>query len=338
MRTLGLLALLALVAAAPALLSAAAPSPATQVIVLSNSAPHISVIDAATNRVVKTADVPQMTSWAWNDADNYSDRTHLWLGMRNPDTDDVEVVLLDLNTLQIARRIPLGKDKVTLYIAKPSRHGTLLVSKHASAEVAVIDRRTHAVVETVKVPVNNGFACDIDVALGPDGVERAFVPTRHGNTVVSLDTATRKVLKTRVFAGTEPFMLTASPDARHVWVEERTGNSLAILAGDTLDMVKRIPTGRSPIVGTFSPDGAVHYTGHVADVTVMAHDTKTMKELWRARVGTNPDKIGVHPAGTFVYAVVSREAAVAVLDARTGDQVARVALGTNPAGLFVRRP
>lgn len=324
---------------ASGLVLAAPPSrpPAAQVIVLSNSSPHVSVIDAETQRVIKTADIPQMTSWTWNDADNYYDGQNLWLGMRNPDTDDVEVVLLALDSLEVTRRIPLGKDRTTLYIGKPSRQGKLLVSKHASGEIAVIDRRTFTVVETVKLPVNGGVACDIDVAVGPDGVERAFVPTDTGNTVLSVDVATRQVVRNRVFAGTRPFMLTAAPDGGRVWVEERTGHSIAVLAAQNLELVKRIPTGKTPIIGAFSPDGTLHFTGHSADTVVIALDTRTLKEVWRSRVGTSPDKVGVHPAGTFIYATISREGAVAVLDARTGNVVTRISLGTNPAGLFVRR-
>lgn len=313
-----------------------AQSRRAQVIVLSNSSPHLSVIDTAINRVIKTADIPQMTSWAWNDDNNYYDGRNLWLGMRNPDTNDVEIVLLDLDALQITRRIPLGQDKITVYIGKPSRQGKVFASKHASGEIAIVDRASFAV-QTVKLPVDGGVACDIDVAGGPDRFERAFVPTDTGNTVLSVDTTTHHVLRTQKFPGTRPFMLTASADGRQVWVEERTGDSLTVLDSVTLRVVKRLPTGKTPIVGTFSPDGRFHFTGHAADTVVVAHDTKTFKEVWRARVGTVPEKLGVHPAGTFVYAILSREAAVAVLNARTGRVITQISLGTNPTGIFVRR-
>jgi len=308
-----------------------------QVIVLSNSSPHISVIDTRTHQVVRTADIPQMTAWTWNDDNNTYDGKHLWLGLRNPDTSDVEVILLDLDTLQVSRRIPLGQDRTTMYIGKPSRHGQVYVSKHASGELVSIHTSTFAV-DTVKLPVNGGVACDIDVVTtGPGTVERAFVPTDNGNTVLSVDTVSKQVVGTAPFAGTRPFMLTASPDGSRVWVEERTGNSVTVLNARTLDIVTRIPTAQTPIIGTFSPDGRVHYTGHAGDVTVMAHDTVTFRELWRAHVGSNPDKVGVHPSGAFVYATVSREGQLAVIEARTGKVVARVPLGTNPTGLFVRR-
>ncbi len=313
------------------------PSARGQVIVFSNSSPHVTVIDAQMHRVVKTVDLPQMTSWTWNDDNNYYDGRNLWLGLRNPDTNDVEVILLDLETLQITRRIPLGKDSATLYIGKPSRRGRLLVSKHGSGEIAVIDTKTYEVVQTVKLPVDGGVACDIDLSAGPGSIERALVPTDNGNTVLSVDAATLQVLGRAAFPGTRPFMLTTSPDGRQVWVQERTSNSMTVLNARTLQVIKRIPTGRTPIIGTFSPDGRVHFTGHAADTEVIAHDTKTFKEVWRAKVGSNPDKLGVHPAGTFVYATISREGAIAAINARSGKVVMRIALGTNPAGIFVRR-
>lgn len=335
MRQIGLLMLVLLVAATA---GAAAPGRArAEIVVLSNSTPHVTVIDGQTHQVTRTADLPDFTSWTWNDDNNYYDGKHLWLGMRNPETNDVEVVLLDLDTLHLGRRIPVGQDRATLYIGKPTRDGRLFVSKHASGEVAIIDTKTYRVLETVKLPVDGGVACDVDLAAGPGPIERILVPTDTGNTVLSVDAATGRLLGTVSFDGTRPFMLTASPDGRQVWVEERTGNSITVLNARTLDRLARIPTGRTPIVGTFSPDGTLHFTGHAADTIVLAHDTKTFKEVWRANVGTNPDKVGVHPAGTYVYATVSREAALAVIDLRSGRVVTRVALGTNPTGLYVRR-
>jgi YVTN family beta-propeller protein len=308
-----------------------------QVLVLSNSAPHIVVVDAQTHQVSRTAEVPDGGTWVWtwNDDNNYFDGTHLWLGRRSPATDDVEVVLLDVDTLQIARRVPLGKERATLYIGKASRDGRVFVSKHASGELVVLDARTAAVLQTVALPVNGGVACDVDASAG--AVQRILVPTDTGNTVLAVDPVTLQVVARRAFEGTRPFMLTASPDGRQVWVQERTGNSITVLNPRTLDVIRRIPTGRTPIVGTFSPDGTLHLTGHAADTIVLAHDTRTFREVWRARVGTYPDRVGVHPAGTYAYATVSREGTLAVLDLATGRVVTRIALGTAPTGLYVRR-
>ncbi len=126
MKRHALLALLGILLVAALALAAPTGPPRAQVFVLSNSQPNISVIDAETNRVTNTANVPSMTSWPWNDDNNYFDGTHLWLGVRNPSTNDVEVGLLNLDTLRIDHRIPLGQDRVSVYIGKPSRTGRLL--------------------------------------------------------------------------------------------------------------------------------------------------------------------------------------------------------------------
>jgi DNA-binding beta-propeller fold protein YncE len=339
MKRHALLALLGILLVAALALAAPTGPPRAQVFVLSNSQPNISVIDAETNRVTNTVNVPSMTSWPWNDDNNYFDGTHLWLGMRNPSTNDVEVGLLNLDTLRIDHRIPLGQDRVSVYIGKSSRTGRLFVAKHASGQLAAINIKTRAVERTIDLPVGtNGVACDVEVTTGLDRRERAYIPTMAGNRVISVDTSTLQILQVVDFTeNTRPFMLTATPDGRRLWVQEQTGNTNVVMSTMNLQVVDRVAAGRVPIVGTFSPDGKLHFTGHGNEPFVIANDTDTFREVWRAPAGQATSKVGVHPAGTFVYAIASNEGALVVFEAATGKVVTRIALGTNPTGLFVRR-
>lgn len=331
------LALLTLFLAAALAFAAPSGVPRAQVIAFSNSAPHISVIDGQTHQVIKTANIPQPLVWGWNDDNNYYDGTNLWLGVRNPNTNAAEVILLNLETLQFERRIPIGQETATLFIGKPSRTGRIFVAKFASAELIAIDAKKYSVVQTVKLPVDGGVACDVEVAVGFDRMERAYVPTMAGNTVLVIDPSTLRVLETLRFEGTRPWMVTATPDGRRVWIQEQTGNANVILNSTSLQVVDRVPAAPAPDTGTFSPDGKLHFTGHFPNGFVIANDTDTFREVWRTQVGANTRILGVHPAGTFVYAIMSNEGGVAVLEAATGRLVTRIALGTNPVGLFVRR-
>lgn len=339
MRQLGLLLTLPLVLASTLAFAVPATRPTAQVIVLSNSSPHVSVVDAETNAIVRTANLPQLPAWVWgwNTAKNSYDGKFLWLGMRNPTTNDAEVVLLDLDALQIMRRIPIGQERLTLYIGGPSRTGKVFVAKQGAGQLVIIDLKSYTVERTIDVPVTGGVACDVDVGVAADGKERAFVPTNQGNTVVSLDTTTLEVSQTLSFPEkTQPFMLTATPDGRRLWVQEAAGGTV-VVNGLTLQPVwSRIPMGQTPINNVFSPDGKLSFTGHNSPV-VIASDTQTFEEVWRTQVGVNPQKLAVHPAGTFVYALVTNEGTLAVLEAATGKIVKRIALGTNPTGIFVRR-
>jgi len=188
-----------------------AATPKPRLYVLSNSSPYIVEIDGEANEVVRTADVPGLKRWTWNDDNNLYDGTNLWAGARNPDTGEAEVLLINLDTLRVTARIPVGKETANLYIGKPTKDGRLFVGKHASWQMAIIDIKSRKVLSIVDVPTNGeavgspaAATCDSDVSTGADGVERVYYPTRDGDTVVALDSGTAKPLKTASFPGARP--------------------------------------------------------------------------------------------------------------------------------------
>lgn len=315
----------------------APPAPVTvQVYALSNSSPHVSVIDEATNTVVRTVDIPDFTAWTWNDDNNYFDGRNLWLGMKNPDTNDAEVIALDLDTLTVTHRLGIGQESMNLYIGKPAQGGVIHVAKQGSGQVVTIDTRAGRVMETWDVPVNGGVACDADITRASDGVERFYYPTREGDTLVSLDSVTGETLKVvETPKGATPLMLTTAPDGR-VWVQESGSNTNAVFDPITLDLIKRFPSAKGPVVGSFSVDGRYAYIGHFGDPVVQVVDADTLAEVARITVGATPTKLAVHPNGKLVYAIVSKEASVAVIDTETWEVTERIDLGTNPGGIFLR--
>jgi YVTN family beta-propeller protein len=326
---------------APAGIKASAKA---QLFVFSNSSPNVSVIDAQTRKVTKTLNIPNFTSWTWNDDNNYFDGKDLWLGTLNMNTHDAEVITLNLDTLQVTHRIALGKEPTTLYIGKAAKGGKLLVAKGGAWQVAVIDTKTYQVMKMVDEPVNAGATgkpplwevCDIDVSTGADGVQRAYYPTWQGATVVSVDPNTLQPLKTASFpAGSNPWMLTVAPDGK-VWVQEGGNSDTAVLDPITLAVVKRVPSGKFPVDVTFSPDGKFAYILHGGDPVISVVDTKTLTEVTRIEVGNNPQSAVAHPNGKFLYSVLTKEASVAVIDTASWTVVGRISLGTNPSNIFLR--
>ena len=309
-----------------------------QVFVFSNSSPHVTVIDAETNEVTRTADISNFTFFTWNDDSNYYDGTDLWLGLMNIDTRQVEVIALNLNTLEVTTRLALGQEERDLYMGRAAKDGILPIGKKGAAQVVFVDTKDHKVLDTLDVDVGqDGVVCDMDVASAADGVDYLYIPTDKGNTVVKISVSTKQVSSTLIIPeATRPFMLTVSPDGKRVWVQERNTNGNLVLKAETLEVIKRVPTGPGAIMNTFSPDGKLSFTAHSVGTVVIANDAETLEEVWRAKVGTSPSRVAVHPAGNYVYATVSQEAALAVLDADTGELVTRIDLGTNPSTVFVR--
>ena len=330
---------------APPAMSAPAPKEVkAHLFAFSNSSPNVTEIDADTFKVLRTKDLPGFKAWTWNDDNNYFDGTNLWLGHRDPQTNDAEVWLLNLATLEVSDRVSVGKEPTTLYIGHPTKDGLLFVAKHASWQLAVIDVKTHKLQKTIDVDVNAGTtgkppqwaACDSDALVGSDGVQRIYVPTSFGTTTVAIDAATGKALKTLSHpAGTRPCMLTVAPDGT-VWVQECDGNANVMLDPVTLEILKRVPTGKGPVVAGFTADGKYGYIGHSGDTVVGVYDAKTFAEVKRVQVGANPDKVASHPNGRWLYAELNKEGAIAVIETSTWTVKDRIPLGTNPTGVFVQ--
>lgn len=307
--------------------------------VFSNSAPHIVEIDAATNRIARTKDVPNLGVWATNDDLCFWDGQNAWLGRRDPGTNDVEILLLNLDTLEVGRRIPLGKDMTTVYISKGSlKKNQLFVSKHASGQMVVIDTRTFQVLDTKDVPVNGGVACDMDVATGPDGIERAYIPTDTGGQTHAYNTDTKEIVATFTHpSGVRPYMLTSSPEGRYVWVQERTTDGNRVLDGRTLQEVKHVPTGKSAFVNTFSPDGKFTYVSHANDTRMVVVDANPpFNVVKKIEVGTNAQVTAVLPSGRAVYTIANREAQVSAISTANWAVTAKIPLPENPAFVYVR--
>lgn len=308
-----------------------------ELFVFSNSSPHVSVVDTATNEVVDTANIPEFTGWAWNDDNNHFDGQDLWLGLRDPDTDETEVIALNLDTLEVTDRFDIGRDELNLYIGKADASGRLHVGKMQAGEVAVIDTNDRELIDIWDVPSSGDVVCDADIAVDADGNETFVYPTREGDTIVSIDPETGETLDiVDTPDGAEPLMLTTDPNTGRLWVQEPGSNTNAVYEPTARDLVDRFPSAEDPIVNTFSPDGRYSYVGHSGAPIVQVIDTDTLEEVTRIQVGTNPTKIAVHPNGAWIYPILTEEAAVAVVDTEDWSVAERIPLGTEPSGISIR--
>ena len=317
------------------------PAPRVELFVFSNSSPHITQIDAATNTITRTADVPEFTSWTWNDDNNYLDGSLLWLGTKDRDTNEVTIITLDLDSLEVTNRIPVGQDPQNVYIGKGLADRSLVhIGLQGSGRVVPINPNTFEVVaDWDDVPLgsgSDGVVCDADISTDANGVERFVYPTRAGDSIVTLDPRTGETLaEVATPSGSVPLMMTTGPDGR-IWVQDTGSKTNSVFDPVDLTELARFPAGEVPIVATFSPDGAYAYIGHGGDTMFQVIDTETYEEVTRVTVGTNPQKLAVHPDGSRVYSIVTKEASVAVIDTTSWEVTERIMIGTNPTTAFVR--
>ena len=318
---------------------------AGEILIFSNTAPHVTAIDILTEEVSRTGDLDGLTTWAWNDDNNFFDGRHLWLGTLAADG-TAELITLDVDTFTISNRVSLGSEAEGVFLGKARQDGTLLVSKMAAGEVVTVNTATHEVTNTFgDVPLHGGVLADADLSTDADGVERFVYPTGEGDRVVALDPSSGSVLATAESkTGGHPTRLTTSPDGS-IWVQEAGKGSVAVYEPTALELVKRLQTGTQPILGTFTMDGSYAYTGHADDNFVQVVDTAELRALAHIRVGQTPQMVAVRPDFTRIYAMLTDDQAVAVVYQQdweansstiTSAKENSIALESPPVGMFLR--
>jgi len=311
----------------------------------SNTSPHITKIDAETNTVLQTADIPDLVRLAWNDDGNYFDGTDLWLAARDNVLKTSELIFLNLEALSVSGRLDLGSNPANVYLGVGNlkdgltSDGEVWVALQGNmdqaGELVIVDPKTREIIDRVVDSVNQ-IACDIGVAVGPDGVERVFVPNQKMDAVQNFDAKSRALITTVTQPeGSMPFMLTTAPDGKSVWVQDGKAGTNSVLDAVTLETIKRIPTGAGPVVASFSPDGKYGYVGHSKSSFVTVVDTQTLEIITNVEVGSSPSKLAAHPNGKYLYAIVTKENAVAVINTNTWAVESKIQLDSSPGGIYI---
>ena len=320
---------------------------AGELLLLSNDSPHITTIDILTEEITRTADLEGFTTWAWNDDNNFFDGTHLWLGTLDPTAGTAELITLDVATLKIAQRIPLGDEAKGVFFGKPTGDGSLLVSKMGAGEIAVVDTAAGTVRTTfTDLDLNGGELSDGDVSIGPDGVERFVYPTGTGDTIVTLDPQTGTTLGTaETKEGANPTRVTTSPADGSIWVQQPGSDTHAVYDPATLKRLKRFDTGKTPTLGSFTIDGTYAYTAHADSGFIQIIDTEKQLLLAHVRVGKGPRMVAVRPDFTRIYAMAADDQHVDVIYQQdwsvnhitiTSAVDTTIPLPSAPVGLFLR--
>jgi DNA-binding beta-propeller fold protein YncE len=185
-----------------------------------------------------------------------------------------------------------------------------------------------------------------------------YVPNRSGGTVSQFDVGALGALSpmapptvpvgSTAPAGTVPFGVAISPDARSVYITNRTGGTVSqfdVGASGALSP-KTPPTvsaGNGPTGVAASPDGRSVYVTNGVDDTVSQFDVGASGALSpktpaTVRAGVEPHAVAVNPDGRSVYVITSGTVAqfdVGASGALTAKASRTVLTGTDPTAVAV---
>ncbi len=317
----------------------------------------VSVIDAATNTVVKTIDVGVEPAGIAITPD--SEKVYV----ANFQSRSVSVI--DTATNTVTKTIILGSDPSggdrPYQVAIPQDGTKAYVSQQGNGgKISIIDTATDMLLGSpIPLGLDPDFAFPISIK--PDGT-RLYASSRFSRAVAVVDTSINMVLTTIPTVDHVPFFVSVTPDGTKAYV----GNDASDVVGfqpstvkviDTLSntVVDTIAIGSDPIADAgsgqiaFLPDGSRAYVvGRNGDTQVAVVDTVTNAVIDNISVTTFecssnsargcPLGITIASDGGKAYVTVGRDPSdgdVAVIDTATNTWVDTIPIGRTPFGIVI---
>jgi YVTN family beta-propeller protein len=280
----------------------------------------VTVIDTASNRVLRTIAVPKgphglvMTPGA----------RKVYVSSDGAST----VSVIDTITDQVVSSIDVGPNPHGLAISPDGRK--LLVMAFGANQAIVIDTMSDRIVGQISVPLaHNG-------AIGSDGRLAYVGSQQQGSTaIVVLDLIEMKEIS-KVPLDKTPRGLDLSPDGKWLYFTVAGSDAVLVLETATNQIVNQIATGVSPHVALFAPDGQVALVvnqgpGELSMIEPMNNTVSTT-----LKVGKAPHWLAISADGRTAYVTNEGSNDVSVVDLGSRQVIATIPVGNAPRKIAVQ--
>src|SRR3989441_114546 len=290
-----------------------------RVFVTNEKSDNVTVIDAATRKVIQSIPVGKRPRGVAVSPDG----RRVYVTNSNSDT----LSVIDARSLAVLSTVPAGLDPEGL---TPNRAGTALyVVNENELSVTVLD--TDSLKITKKIAV--GKEPETAVA-SPDG-RWVAVSNETSDDVHLIETASDTVVK-QIPVPRNPRGMRFTADSRFLFVASEQAHVVSVVDMAQLSVIKSVPTGGSrPGDVAFTLDGSPADVSHgpAGDGPVL--HAPSVRGLSALPGGPRTWWTALTPDGRFLWATVGRPNEVAVIDTRSNTVVARVPCGTLPWGIAI---
>jgi len=259
---------------------------------VSNEAENVlDVVDQKTGEIIKKVPL----SGRPNTMTVTKDGSRVFVAIREPAPGALDVI--DTTSLEKVKSIPVKGGLHDIYLTPDGKY--VVAGSPPGKILTVVDVQTEQPVWELKD--QNDVRC-MAFERNPDGsTRRIFVQTSwlHGFEVV--DFAERKLVDTiklpdepsggKTDARPDPSHgIGVTPDNKTLWVASKQADAIFVYSLPDLKLLGHTSTGMHPVWVTFTPDSKMVYVSNLAENTVSAIDTKTLKEVARIPVGFGPQR------------------------------------------------
>ncbi len=282
----------------------------------------LTVIDATTNKVVKTV----TGIMGPHNVQVAPDGKTVWATSH-----DNEAVIIDTKSYKERGRIPVGKEPAHVVLTPD---GTLAyVSNEEGGTVNAIDTATMKVVATI--PVGKG---PHGLRVSPNGKD-VYVADSKDTKLSVINVATNKKVAD-IEVGRKPVQVGFSPDGKYVYYSLNGESAVGNVDVATRKVIGKVNVGRGPVQVFATPDNryvlvANQGTEKDPDDTVSMIETATFTVVATVKTGKGSHGVAINSSGTFAYITNTFADTVSVIDIMKRDTVATVTVGKEPNGISV---
>lgn len=313
--------------------------PAIAVYVTNETGGTISVVDAATNEIVRVIPVGKRPRGAAVSPD----RQTLYVALSGspiagpgvdedalppPDRSADGIGVVDLVSQELVRVIPAGTDPELVAVSRDG--ATLFVANEDAATASVVDVATGNLVATYAV----GGEPE-GVGVEPDN-GRVWVTSEEDGKAYVIDLDQEAVVAA-IDIGARPRSVAFLDDGTRALLPAENDFTLAVVDTATLQVEKVIPLGevfRAMGVAVAPDQRHVYVTGGRSRQVAIV-DLETFSVVGTVEAGIRPWGIAVHPSGERLYTANGPSHDVSVIDLTTQSVVATIASEGSPWGVTV---
>jgi YVTN family beta-propeller protein len=314
---------------------------ASKVYVADEEANTVSVVDAASFKLLRTIPVGREPhnvqvspdgKRVWVTSNGDADlHKGMPMGEHAGMSERGEVWAIDTASDAVIAKVAVGKHPAHVVLTPDSR--AAYVTNGGENTVSVVDTAARVVVATVPVG-----AYPHGIRISPDGRE-AYVANLKGGTVSVIDTATRKQVA-EIPAGKAPAQVGFTPDGRLAFVSLSGEGKVAIIDPARRKVIAKVPVGSVPIQLYATPDSrtllvANQGTRKKPGNSVSVIDLEGFKLAKTIVTGPGAHGVVVDRDGRYAYVTNIYANSVSVLELKERKVVATVPVGKGPNGISV---
>jgi PQQ-dependent catabolism-associated beta-propeller protein len=196
--------------------------------------------------------------------------------------DTATTTVLELPAGTIKAKIPVGREPEGVRVSPDGKW--VLVTNESDNSISVIDTQTLKVQRSVKVGQRPR-----DIAFTPDS-RSAFVSGEFDASLyriaIPAGQPVERVVQLRKEA--KPMSVSLDPDRQRIYLSTGRGGTVAVIASDTLTLIKELPVGTRPWGIALSADGRRLYTANGPSNDVSVVDTQKLQIVKKIPVGRSP--------------------------------------------------